>query len=136
MLYTVGSFGENLPVACRGTCEQAWQVLDVFFLKFGTDPDCAEAATRVIRQGITLFGNTALPIVPSAVTRMTAAFENTGISSYLWVIGKIVQNFGNEEEAAVRSAFRDAYERATNQVVLILNSKQPSLIPDGTVSSK
>jgi transportin-3 len=131
MLYTVGTFGEKLPEACRGTCEQAWEVLDAFFLKYGIDPDCAESATRVIRQGLSLFGNTALPVLPSVINRMASAFESTSISSYLWVIGKIIQSFGNEEDPALRVAFRDAYERTTRQVVMMLSAKEPAVMPDG-----
>ncbi|VDB99715.1 unnamed protein product [Peniophora sp. CBMAI 1063] len=130
MIYTVGPFGESLPEACAGTCEEAWAVLDAFILKYGNEADPAEVVTRVLRQGTLLFGNAGLGVAPAVVARMAAAFEATGLASYLWISGKLLQAYGNEEAPALRPAFRDAFERLTKKMSLMLTETQPALMPD------
>ncbi|KAF7347911.1 hypothetical protein MVEN_01549000 [Mycena venus] len=78
MLHVIQGFGEELPPACQTSCRDAWNVLDAFLVKYGADYNIAERTTRVIRHGITLFGDTALPVVPLVVARMSFAFEATG----------------------------------------------------------
>ncbi|KAJ7634215.1 armadillo-type protein [Mycena polygramma] len=130
MLHVIQGFGEELPPACQTSCRDAWNVLDAFLVKYGADYDIAERTTRVIRHGITLFGDTALPVVPFVVARMSFAFEATGYPSYLWIAGKLIQRYGNEEDADLRGSFREVYERSTNSVVSLLQSKSASDIPD------
>lgn len=131
MIFTVGPFGEALPNACAGTCEEAWAVLDAFVLKYGNEPDPAEVVTRVLRQGTTLFGQAAFGVAPAVVTRMAAAFEATALASYLWVSGKLLQAFGNEEVPALRPAFRGAFDTLVKKMAVMLTEKQPALMPDG-----
>ncbi|KAJ6509444.1 armadillo-type protein [Mycena vitilis] len=130
MLHVIQGFGEELPPACQTSCRDAWNVLDAFLVKYGADYDIAERTTRVIRHGIALFGDTALPVVPFVVARMSFAFEATGYPSYLWIAGKLIQRYGNEEDADLRGSFREVYERSTNSVVSLLQSKSASDIPD------
>ncbi|KAF8213141.1 armadillo-type protein [Mycena galopus ATCC 62051] len=130
MLHVIQGFGEELPPACQTSCRDAWNVLDAFLVKYGADYDIAERTTRVIRHGITLFGDSALPVVPFVVARMSFAFEATGYPSYLWIAGKMIQRYGNEEDADLRGSFREVYERSTNSIVSLLQSKSPSDIPD------
>ncbi|KAJ7900248.1 armadillo-type protein [Mycena olivaceomarginata] len=130
MLHVIQGFGEELPPACQTSCRDAWTVLDAFLVKYGADYDIAERTTRVIRHGITLFGDAALPVVPFVVARMSFAFEATGYPSYLWIAGKLIQRYGNEEDADLRGSFREVYERSTNSIVSLLQSKSPGDIPD------
>ncbi|KAJ6519728.1 armadillo-type protein [Mycena sanguinolenta] len=130
MLHVIQGFGEELPPACQTSCRDAWDILDLFLVKYGADYDMAERTTRVIRHGITLFGNSALPMVPFVVARMSFAFEATGYPSYLWIAGKLIQNYGGEEDADLRGSFREVYERSTNSISSLLQSKSPSDIPD------
>jgi transportin-3 len=131
MLHVVQTFGEELPAACQNSCEEAWAIFDAFLSKYGSDYDIAERTTRVLRHGVNLFGSSALPIAPSVVARMSIAFEATGFPSYLWIAGKIVGRFGNEEDPNLRASFRELYERSTSKVVTFLQVKSPRDIPDG-----
>jgi transportin-3 len=131
MLHVVRSFGDELPAACQGTCGDAWHIFDGFITKYGLSYDTAERTTRVLRHGITLFGSSSLTVAASVVGRMTEAFEATGFPSYIWISGKIIGRFGDEEDPSLRAAFRLAYERSTNKVVSLLQSKSPNDIPDG-----
>ncbi|EGO05222.1 hypothetical protein SERLA73DRAFT_82769 [Serpula lacrymans var. lacrymans S7.3] len=130
MLHVIGPFGDVLPAACENSCQEAWSVFDAFLAKYAFDFDTSERATRVLRHGLTFFGKTALSIAPSVISRMVTSFEATGFSNYLWIAGKFVGAFGNEENATIRSAFRVLYERTTNKLVDLLQSKTPRDIPD------
>jgi transportin-3 len=135
LLVVIRSFGEELPTACSGTCSEAWGVIDGFLSKYGDNYELAERTTRVLRYGITFFGNAALGVACPVAERMAEAFEKTGLSGYVWIGGKIVQNFGDEEDPKLRAAIRSLYERSTNKVASILSVKPPELIPDGEWSN-
>ncbi|KAJ8591523.1 ARM repeat-containing protein [Rhizopogon salebrosus TDB-379] len=130
MLHVVGPFGDQLPAACQNSCQEAWLIFDVFISKFAFDYDTSERATRVLRHGVTLFGQTALSVASSVLSRMATSFEATGFSSFLWISGKIIGRFGQEEDPALRNAFQSLYERATSKVVGLLQLKDPRDIPD------
>ncbi|KAJ7071120.1 armadillo-type protein [Mycena amicta] len=130
MLRIVQGFGEELPPACQSSCEEAWTVLNAFLSKYGNDYEASERTTRVIRYGITLFGDAALPVVSSAVARMSFSFEATGYPSYLWIAGKIIHRYGNEENEDLRGSFREVYERSTNAIVSLLQTRSATEIPD------
>ncbi|KAG2074990.1 ARM repeat-containing protein [Suillus decipiens] len=130
MLHVVGPFGDQLPAACQNSCQEAWSVFDIFISKFAFDYDTSERVTRVLRHGITLFGQNALSVASSVLSRMVTSFEATGFSSFLWISGKIVGRFGHESDPVLRNAFQNLYERATNKVVSLLQSKDSRDIPD------
>lgn len=131
MLHVVKTFGEQLPPACQNSCEEAWLVFDSFLDKYGLEYDLSERATRVLRHGLSLFGKAALPVAASAMSRMATGFETTGFPSYMWIAGKIIQYFGNEENPTLRATFQEVYERSTHKVVAMLQVKTPGELPDG-----
>ncbi|KAJ8083950.1 Nuclear import receptor [Marasmius tenuissimus] len=130
MLNVIRSFGEELPPACHNTCKEAWTIFDQFIAKFGTNPDIADRVTRVLRHGLSFFDVAVLEIAPTVVARMSFAFEATGISSYLWIAGKIVGRFGDKENPELRGSFQEIYERSTNKIASILQVKDAGVIPD------
>ncbi|EAU93203.1 mRNA transport regulator [Coprinopsis cinerea okayama7 len=130
LLRTVGTFGEQLPKSCEKTCEQAWAVFDAFLVKFGGDVVVADLATQALRRGLDFFGDSALAVAPAVIARMSFSFEATGISSYLWIPGKIIARFGNDDDPNLRGSFKEFYERSTQKVVSLLQAKDPRQIPD------
>jgi transportin-3 len=132
MLHIIHSFGEELPAACQNSCQEAWAIFDSFLVKYGSSYDIAERTTRVLRHGITLFGDASLPVAASVVARMSLGFEATGFPSYLWIAGKIIGSVKKENNQALQGAFREVYERSTNKVVSLLQTKPPGDVPDGT----
>ncbi|KAG1825839.1 armadillo-type protein [Suillus subaureus] len=130
MLHVVGPFGDQLPAACQNSCQEAWSIFDTFISKFAFDYDTSERVTRVLRHGITLFGQGSLAVASSVLSRMVTSFEATGFSSFLWISGKFVGRFGHESDPVLRNAFQNLYERATNKVVSLLQSKDSRDIPD------
>lgn len=131
MLHVIQGFGEELPPACQNTCQEAWVIFDRLLAKYGLNYDLAERATRVLRRGIDLFGNSVVPIASSVIARMSFAFEATGYPSFLWIAGKVLGRFGSEQDPALKGAIREIFERSTNKVVSLLHIKSPGEIPDG-----
>lgn len=131
MLGVIQTFGDDLPAACLNSAQEGWGFFNTFIVKYGSDYAICERTTRVLRLALTFFGGTVRPILPFVLKRMSAAFEATGFSSYLWIIGKIIGRFGNEEENVLRAAFKEALEQASNKLVQLLQGKTPASIPDG-----
>jgi transportin-3 len=131
MLHVVGSFGEQLPPSCQGTCQEVWPVFDAFLAKHGSDYDSAEHVTRVLRHALNLFGEAVLPIASDVLGRMSASFASSGLSCYLWIASKVHSRFGNEEDPLLRDAVRDVYERSTQKLLTLLQEKSAAMLPDG-----
>jgi len=130
MLGVVDTFGEDLPPACQNACPEAWAIFDPFLEKLGSDYRVCEHATRCLRMGLNFFGNAVLPLLPSILSRMASCFEATGQPGYIWIVGKVLSRFGNHEDQGLRLAFKEAYERMSGKVVLLLQEKTPPQIPD------
>ncbi|KAH9947142.1 ARM repeat-containing protein [Amylocystis lapponica] len=130
MLGVIDTFGDELPAACQNSSQEAWLFFEPFIAKYGSEYSICERTTRVLRFGLTFFGTTVKPILPSILKQMSAAFEVTGFSSYLWIVGKIVGRFGNEEDPTLRTAYKDVFERSSQKMVLLLQEKAPGEIPD------
>jgi len=126
----IKTFGDDLPAVCQATCQEAWSCLDLFISKYGSDYDASDRVTRLIRHGLTFFGPTALPVASAVVSRMTSSFETTGNPGYVWIIGKIICEFGNEEDPNLRGAFKESYGRVSTKVLSLLQEKSPAAIPD------
>lgn len=131
MLAVVETFGDELPASCQNSCQEAWLFFDPFIAKYGSDFATCERVTRVLRFALTFFGSTARPVIPSVLARMAAAFETTGLASYLWIIGKVVSRYGDEEDVTIRNAFRQSYEQSSTKLFNLLQETSPSQIPDG-----
>lgn len=131
MLHVVGSFGEQLPPTCQGTCQEVWPVFDMFLAKHGSDYDSAEHVTRVLRHALNLFGPAVLTIAADVLRRMSTSFASSGLSCYLWIAGKVHSRFGNEEDPLLRNAVKDVYERSTQKLFVMLREKSAAMLPDG-----
>jgi transportin-3 len=134
MLHVVGSFGNQLPPACEGTCQEVWPVFDAFLAKHGSDYESAEHVTRVLRHALHLFGRAVLTIAADVLGRMSTSFASSGLSCYLWIASKVHSRFGDEEDLILRDAVRDLYERSTQKVIAMLQEKSAATLPDGEIS--
>lgn len=131
MLSVIRTFGEVLPMACQGACQNYWAIMDAFIEKFANDFELSEKVTRVLRHGLVFFGDSAATVAPAMLSRMTIAFETSGFPSYMWISGKIVGMFGESNDTSIRNAFREVFERSTTKVVTLLQNQEPEAIPDG-----
>ena len=131
LLDVVGSFGEELPIACQNTAAETWAVMDNVIYRYGDMAEICDRATRTLRLGLQFFDRTALPLVPAILARLTSRFENTGFASYLWAIGKVIQRFGSEEDMVIRGAMQETYERCTAKCWEIFSQSAITLHSDG-----
>lgn len=131
MISVIDHFSEDLPPACEATSQEAWAVLDALLSKFGSRNDLGERSTRVLRAGLRFFGPTAKPVVTSVLGRMSLSFEATGYASYVWIAGKIISSFSEDDSTDMHAAVLDAFERSTSKVIALLQVKRLSEIPDG-----
>ena len=131
MLSVIDTFGERLPAACQNSCQEAWAIFEPFIAKYGSDYMLCERATRVLRLGLNFFGDATLPIVASVLSRMAMTFENSGLSSYIWIAGKIIGRFGSEKDPVLRAGFKAAFESISAKVLRILSETDPTQVPDG-----
>ena len=131
MIGIIDHFSEDLPPACQSSCSQAWEILNSLLSKFGSRNDLGERSTRVLRAGLRFFGPTARPVVTSVLGRMSLSFEATGYASYVWIAGKIISSFSEDDSTDMYAAVMDAYERSTSKVVALLQVQQLAEIPDG-----
>lgn len=134
MLHVIGPFGDQLPAACQNSCQEVWSIFDRFIAKYAFDYDTAERTTRVLRHGVTLFGQSTLQVAPSVLSCMVTSFEATGFSAFLWIASKLVGRFGRESDPTLRTTVLALYERSTNKMVSLLQSKTPRDVPDGKKS--
>lgn len=130
MLYVIRSFGEDIPPACQNTLPETWAVFDRFLAKYGTEHEVAERTNRVLRWGVPFYGRAGKPVVAALLNRLGRLFDTSGISSYLWICGKTIQEFGFERDEEIHAAFMDVYQRSTQRIATILQTKTPTAIPD------
>jgi transportin-3 len=133
MLSIIRGFGEQLPAACQNTCKDVWDMFDLLLSKYCKDENVSERACRVLRFGLGFFDEAALPMAASAIARMSFSFDTSGVSSFLWIGGKIIGQFGESEDMELRGAFKELYERSTQKIVQLLSSQSPDTLPGGKV---
>ena len=131
MLVVVGGYGELLPVACQATAGDTWQVMDAVLQKYGNSHEVSERVTRVLRHGLRLFDQAAKPYVPAVLASLTGKFEATGLANYVWIIGKVVDRFGVEDDSILRTAITSAFERVTAKFTAMCAESSIGLHSDG-----
>lgn len=134
MLYVVQSFGEDLPPACKNTAGEIYQVLDTLIAQQGPHYFISERACRVLRLGIQFYGDSARSLVPTFLQRVATAFQSTGFSSFLWLLGKATSFYAAEQDGSLLLAFKTAYEMASLKVFSMLKLQPAGDMPDGTWS--
>ncbi|KIY71002.1 ARM repeat-containing protein [Cylindrobasidium torrendii FP15055 ss-10] len=130
MLTIIRSFGEDLPPACQNSIAQTWSIFDAFLTKYGSDYEVAERVTRVLRCGITFYGQNARPMALAVVTKLMQLYEAHRFSSYLWICGKAIDEYGYGADDALKVLTMNIYQRSTQIVVQTLHDKEAMKIPD------
>lgn len=130
MLAIVQTFGEELPPSCANSAQEAWSVFDAMLSKLATNHDVSERVTRVLRGGLRLFGTSAMPVVPSLLMRMALSYESSGVPSFLWIMGKVIDLCSEGAPPAVQDGIKQAYERGTSKTVILLQQCNIREMPD------
>lgn len=132
MLEVIGTFGEELPATCEGTCSQAWGAVDAVLTHHGGDPTVSESMCRLLRAAIPFFGDTALPVIPLVIKRAVLNFNETGIASYPWILRKCIEAHGHTGQVALREDFKHAFELVNTKLSAMLQTQPIASIPDGS----
>ncbi|GAA5883264.1 hypothetical protein JCM3774_001788 [Rhodotorula dairenensis] len=119
----------DLPASCASTCQQVWSVLDGFLASYGHHPTVADRTCVAIRRGLVLFGDMALAVAPSILERLSACFDTSTASGYLWITGKVIEQFAGRSADLDRAA-SSAFERESARLFALLQTTPPTQIPD------
>ncbi|OWZ62136.1 hypothetical protein AYX15_05702 [Cryptococcus neoformans] len=149
------------PPSCYPTAGRVYAILDVLLENFGGVYHISEKAGSVLRRGLIFFPADLLVgagtgvedenrggrgeeggLVSQLIKRMQTSFEETGYASYLWIMGKVVDKFGDmvlsstsggETEGAGRMVgelLGRGFEGVTTSLGRLLERKVAVEIPD------
>ena len=124
----------SLPPQCSSTAAEIWRILDMLLLKYGNSA-VAERTCSTIRRGLTFFGSLSLPLAPEILDRMTSSFEETGVSGYIWIAGRIpdlLRQSGTNGAAQdnVKVYLQRSFESITNKLVGLLSVSTAAEVQD------
>jgi transportin-3 len=128
---------QPVPEACYATVGPLYQLVDQVIARYGNTFHVAERAGSVVRRGLAFFPRSPLePLLESVLSRMVTSFRDTGFASYLWIIGKTADKFGQGpggEELSANSAalFAHAFEGVCTELQKLVAVKPAPMIPDG-----
>lgn len=134
LLDIVERFPDGLPEACKGTVEQIWSVFDAFLQKYGGDMTVADKTCICLRRGLDFFDQEAFGVAGPLMERLAISFESASSSSYLWLIGKMVERFGRRRDVNFDAALKNVFERMSTRVFTLLQTNSPELLADGGCS--
>jgi transportin-3 len=121
----------TLSPSCTQTCAQSYQVIDSILSRYGNTFFVAERACELLRRGMRFFDHLAIEVLPAMLDRMSTLFEQSGYSSFIWIVGKAIDLFGERVQRPDHiEAVRQAFQRISNKVLSTLQSKSPADIPD------
>lgn len=106
-------------------------MMNAVLQKYGNSHDVSERVTRVLRHGLRLFDQAAKPYVPAMLASLTERFESTGLANYVWIIGKVVDRFGVEDDSVLRAAITNAFERVTGKFMAMCTESSIGQHSDG-----
>lgn len=112
--------GYELPESCTATSSEVWPVFDALIANHGTVTEVSERACGCIRQGLRLFNGRVTPQTISGILeRMVSAFEQSGLSGYVWITSKIMARYSTQIDAT------SVFNRVTVKLAQLIQA-QPS----------
>lgn len=135
-LAVLRTLGSALPASCASTPAEIWAVIDGLLNRFGSNWQVAERSCALLRRSITFFGPAARSIAPAVIDRMSTCFEESQISGYLWITGKLGSSYGTAGEGGpvdqeIAGQVLQAWERETQVFTAIVNRESATNFPDG-----
>ncbi|KNZ59231.1 hypothetical protein VP01_177g10 [Puccinia sorghi] len=120
----------DLPAECLKAMGEIWTVVSEILEQFGSSIKLSERVCALIRRGLNFYGEACLPLVGSVLEKVTAGFEASGCSSYLWITSKILSAFPELSDPNYLAAIKLAFERQSNRVFPLANEANASSISD------
>jgi transportin-3 len=122
----------DLPADCLKTMGEIWTVISEILGQYGSSIKLSERICALIRRGLTFYGQACLPLIGSVLEKVTAGFEASGCSSYLWITSKVITAFPEIADPNFLSAIKLAFERQSSRVFPLTSQTDASSISDGT----
>jgi len=129
-LSTINKLEGDLPAECLKTMGEIWTVVSEILEQFGSSIKLSERVCALIRRGLNFYGEACLPLVGSVLEKVTAGFEASGCSSYLWITSKILSAFPELSDPNYLAAIKLAFERQSSRVFPLANEANASSISD------
>ncbi|BGP13168.1 hypothetical protein JCM10213_000252 [Rhodosporidiobolus nylandii] len=129
-LAIVGRLPNGLPAECIATCGQVWSVVDGLLAKYGSNAQIADRTSNAIRRGLVFFDDAAFAVAPAILERLAGCFEQAPAPGYLWITGKVIQQFAQRADDAFAAVIKSAFERESNRLFELLQNTPPAQIPD------
>lgn len=109
-------------------------MFDGLLTHYGNSASLAERACSALRRGLSFFGKLALPLAPAILDRMTANFEATGISGYIWIAGRTTDllrlvdtSSGDAQiQTQIQNHLDGALQKMTNKLVALISASNPA----------
>ncbi|OAV89174.1 hypothetical protein PTTG_08632 [Puccinia triticina 1-1 BBBD Race 1] len=127
-LLIIGRLEGDLLPDCLKLMGEIWTVISEILEQYGSSIKLSDRICALIRRGLTFYGEACLPLIGSVLEEVTAGFEASGCSSYLWITSKIVAAFPERTDPNFLSAVQLAFERQSNRVFPLLNENNVSLL--------
>ncbi|KAH6560059.1 hypothetical protein BASA50_003202 [Batrachochytrium salamandrivorans] len=83
---------------CIQIVGQMWPIIQALHDRHGKDITIAECAARLLQSILSSYKQHALPILPQLIEFLVQQFESTGFSCHLWIAGRCVRIFGDDEK--------------------------------------
>ncbi|KAA1106213.1 Nuclear import receptor [Puccinia graminis f. sp. tritici] len=120
----------DLPADCLKTMGEIWTVISEILGQYGSSIKLSERICALIRRGLTFYGPGCLPLIGSVLEKVTAGFEASGCSSYLWITSKVITAFPELTDPNFLSAIKLAFERQSSRVFPLTSQTDASSISD------
>lgn len=125
---------DSLPAECGNTASEVWAILSALISRYGGS-SISERICSTLRRGLTFFGRLCIPLAASILDTVTVAFEQTGVSGYVWVGGRVsdllrVQGLLAQQEQELKAHLQQAFERMTVKLVAMLSSSTANDVQD------
>lgn len=129
-LSIINELDGDLPPECIKSMSETWGVIAGILEYYGSSIKLSERICAVIRRGLTFYDQACLPLIGSVLEKVTAGFEVSGCSSYLWITSKIACAFPELAEPAFQTAIKSSFERQSKRVFPLANEANVSSISD------
>jgi transportin-3 len=110
-------------------------VIDRVLSKYGHILSVVEHTCGLVRRALDFFYLLVLPISVPMLQRLTACFQATGFSAYMWITSKTIPIGSNTPQQLVdrQHATQEAFEKQSEKVFALLPTAPLDRNEDGTL---
>ncbi|KAG9299539.1 hypothetical protein G9A89_020710 [Geosiphon pyriformis] len=115
---------------CISVIQEMWPVFDQLLAHFSGHPHLSEAISKCFKNCVVSYSDEFRPLLPALMDRLVNAFDQTGLSCYLWVATKCVREYIDGEGSEATLTLLAFVERLSVTMFRVLAKKKFVDIPD------